>query len=252
MSTTITAASADVDEAAVLAATAAVDTAKRALVAAEHTAVRAKDALEDASDDVYVAETKVQDYSADETKKPWQIAAAERDVAKKSRARDRAQKNVDTALSGVRDARRALDAADAELRLARATPAAPAPDEPTLFYGSTDEFVRKYLRYVYSRPIDGATRVWAAEWWRYDEAVIRLESLWRSWEHLRLDAATGMSVWFRDHADHHMAVLLSSAGPFASAEIFKDENTSDAGQPLPYVAPPDGMFLDERPPATDE
>ncbi|WP_216666160.1 DUF4913 domain-containing protein [Actinomyces faecalis] len=27
----------------------------------------------------------------------------------------------------------------------------------------------------------------------------------RSWEHPRQDPATGMSVWLRDHADHHMA-----------------------------------------------
>ena len=38
---------------------------------------------------------------------------------------------------------------------------------------------------VYRRPINGNQLVWAADWWRYTEAVVRLEALWRSWEHLR-------------------------------------------------------------------
>jgi len=38
--------------------------------------------------------------------------------------------------------------------------------------------------------------------------------MWRSWEHLRLDGNLGISVWMRDHLDHHMAVLLDADGPF--------------------------------------
>ena len=59
------------------------------------------------------------------------------------------------------------------------------------------------------------------------------------------DAATGMSVWWRDHADHHMAVLMDPDGPFATATE-GEENTSKRGEPLPYVAPPEGMFPDVR------
>ena len=75
--------------------------------------------------------------------------------------------------------------------------------------------MREYLRNVYRRRIDSRHRCWAGEWWRYDEAVIRLEALWRAWEHLRQDPATGMSVWWRDHADHHMPALMAPDGPFA-------------------------------------
>lgn len=113
-----------------------------------------------------------------------------------------------------------------------------------LYYGSVDEFVREYLRHVYKRRIsgDGRTRVWAAEWWRYDEAVIRLEALWRAWEHLRTDAALGMSVWWRDHADHHMPDLMDPDGPFAGAE--GPANGCKRGEPLPYAPPPGGLFVD--------
>ncbi len=123
----------------------------------------------------------------------------------------------------------------------------PADEEPELYFGSVDEFIRGYLLPNYRRRVDGQRVVWAAEWWRYAEAVARLDALWRAWEHLRQDAQTGMSVWFRDHAEHHMSILLSAEGPFAAAGEGKDrENTNEKGQPLPYIAPPAGLFPDVR------
>ncbi|MGL5859199.1 MAG: DUF4913 domain-containing protein [Angustibacter sp.] len=115
-----------------------------------------------------------------------------------------------------------------------------SPADPPLYYRSVDEFVREWLRHVYKRRVDGRRRVWAADWWRYPEAIARLEALWRAWEHLRLDPATGVSVWWRDHADHHLAVLFDPDGPFAGAD--GDEHQCGRGQPLPYTAPPDGLF----------
>ena len=47
--------------------------------------------------------------------------------------------------------------------------------EPTLYFGSADEFLREYLHNVYLRRIDGKSRIWAAGWWEYHEGVIRLE-----------------------------------------------------------------------------
>lgn len=134
------------------------------------------------------------------------------------------------------------------------SPAEPEPEteadpeeerSPELVYGSVDEFVREYLRHVYRRATS-EQRVWAARWWEYDEAEIRLEALWRAWEHLRLDPSTGMSVWWRDHADHHMAVLMDPEGPFAAAGRYDDANEADKGTPLPYEAPPAGLFPDVR------
>lgn len=120
--------------------------------------------------------------------------------------------------------------------------AEPEGDEPQLFYGSVDEFVREKLSKTYRRQVGERTQHrWAAEWWRNAEAVSRLEALWRSWEALRLDPATGMSVWWRDHADHHMPILLSPDGPFAKAT-----DSNDTGGPLPYERPPEGLFPDVR------
>jgi hypothetical protein len=74
-------------------------------------------------------------------------------------------------------------------------------------------------------------RTWCPEWWRHAEAISRLEALWRVCEHLRLDPATGMSVWFRDHADHHMAVLLDSEGPFKRCSVDKGHSERQLDAP---------------------
>jgi len=132
--------------------------------------------------------------------------------------------------------------ADVEVPADDTPPATDAATEPTLFFGSVDEFVRERLRYTYSRRVgpQGPNR-WAAEWWRYPEAISRLDALWRSWEALRLEPTFGMSVWWRDHADHHMRMLMAPEGPFAES---RDQNGQ--GEPLPYMAPPQGMFVDVR------
>lgn len=120
-----------------------------------------------------------------------------------------------------------------------------AEDEPTLYYGSTDEFYREYFRFMYRRRINGKSRKWAARWWEYDEAIARLEAIWRAWEFLRKDAGTGSSVWWLNHADTHMAVLMDPDGPFADVED-KEENQNRKGEPLPYIAPSAGLFPDVR------
>ena len=76
--------------------------------------------------------------------------------------------------------------------------------------------------------------------------MVRLEALWRSWEFLRRDPSTGMSVWLRDHADHHMSVLMDPDGPFAGADATAEANHCRHGEPLPYERPPEGLFPDVR------
>lgn len=116
----------------------------------------------------------------------------------------------------------------------------PAADEPpALYYETLPDFVREIVVPVFRRKITahhtGAR--WKARWWESTEAIMRLEALWRSWEHLRLDPAMGLSVWLRDHADHHLGVLMGTDGPWA-----KSEDESDVCEPLPYEEPPAGLF----------
>ena len=120
--------------------------------------------------------------------------------------------------------------------------AAAPPVEPQLYFGSVDEFVREKLIYTYSRRVGpkGQFR-WDENWWMYPEAISRLDALWRAREALRLEGTFGMSAWWRDHADHHMRMLMAPDGVFAAS---RSENAQ--GDPLPYKAPPAGMFVDVR------
>ncbi|MGV8885501.1 MAG: DUF4913 domain-containing protein [Microbacteriaceae bacterium] len=113
---------------------------------------------------------------------------------------------------------------------------------PQLLFGSVDEFVRNKPRYTYTRRVgtQGTSR-WDANWWKNPEAISRLDALWRAWEALRLDGTFGMSIWWRDHADHHTRILMSPDGSFAASRI---QNAD--GEPLPYNSPPVGMFVDVR------
>lgn len=138
----------------------------------------------------------------------------------------------------------ATAAAEAELNPAPAGTHAQAGDAPTLYFGSVDEFVREFVCPIFRRNVGEEGRAdyrWSARWWESAEAIARLEAMWRAWEHLRMDASTGTSVWFRDHADHHLGVLMSPTGPWA---LSKD--TAGPDEPLPYEAPPEGLFPDVR------
>jgi hypothetical protein len=118
------------------------------------------------------------------------------------------------------------------------------PEEPTLFYGSADEFVRKLLRYQYRRQVGRSGRAefrWRAAWWKSEEAIARIEALWRAWEAARQDPAAGMSDWWLNHCDRQMMILLSPIGPFALSE-----DANRPGEPLPYMDPPLRFFEPDK------
>lgn len=104
-----------------------------------------------------------------------------------------------------------VDEGDQEGAFAAAEPDAAGGE---LAFKSVDAFVDDLLLPTYRRKVDGRSLTWCTKWERHPEAVVRLEALWRSWEHLRLDPALGMSVWLRDHLDHHLPILLAATGPF--------------------------------------
>lgn len=110
-------------------------------------------------------------------------------------------------------------------------------------YADVVAFVDQYLRYVYRRQVTDTTdAVWCPEWWRHPEAVIRLEAMWRAWEHYRLDAGKGLSVWFVDHADQHMAKLLDPVGTFKYCS--SRHGHRELLSPLPLRTPQAEMFTE--------
>lgn len=114
---------------------------------------------------------------------------------------------------------------------------------PDLFYRNAAEFVQDRLVYLFARSPESGL-VWCPEWYRHAEALSRLDAVWRAWENLRLDPATGISNWWLHHADPHMRVLMDPvAGPFARCT---NEAHSDALPPLRHQEPPPGLFTDQR------
>jgi hypothetical protein len=90
----------------------------------------------------------------------------------------------------------------------------PTKPKPKPAYPDSATWVTKWLCPNLEREIK-RTFEWCPQWWDHPEAVQRIEAMWRAWEVLRLNAGTGMSTWWVDHADRHLALLCNpDIGPF--------------------------------------
>ncbi|MGV9354199.1 DUF4913 domain-containing protein [Streptomyces misionensis] len=111
---------------------------------------------------------------------------------------------------------------------------------PGLVFPSLVEFVEDYVVQIVCTMEGEDPLAWCSSWWAHAEALVRLSAMWRSFEYLRVDAALGMSVWWRDHVDPHMRRLRDPlTGPFAAC---RRAGTHIEQLPLPTEAPPAGMF----------
>ena len=116
--------------------------------------------------------------------------------------------------------------------------------EQELFYPHVAAFVSDRLVHLYARRL-GQTYVWCPEWFRHAEALSRLDALWRAWEHLRLDPATGISVWWRDHADPHMWRAAQPGRPVRRVPWQPHRVPDPAAEGLRAAR---GLFFDQRKP----
>lgn len=114
---------------------------------------------------------------------------------------------------------------------------APAADEqPTALFPNFETWVVEWLIATIHRPLRGGV-MWCPQWWRHEEAAVRLDALWRAWEMARIEGGSAMSYWWDMHFDAHWAALSSDQGPFAAC---KDQVHSDKLTALPTAAPPEG------------
>jgi hypothetical protein len=126
------------------------------------------------------------------------------------------------------------------------TPAGPAPgagtDVPEPVFDRVEDWVEEYFLPVFRRPLGGMYR-WCPRWWAHQEAISRLTALWRSWEVMRLEPATGISDWYGAHLDHHLPILLGPDGPFCQC-------SKDGGhlELAPFPADPGLLDDDAGPP----
>ena len=73
---------------------------------------------------------------------------------------------------------------------------------------------------------------------------MRRDALWRSWEHLRQDPATGISVWLKDHCDYDMTVLLELQR--AAARLRTGPPLRTAAHAVPVGDPPAALTDPQR------
>jgi hypothetical protein len=113
-----------------------------------------------------------------------------------------------------------------------------------LVYDSAVEFFVELLAPSYVREVnEGAAFAWCSEWYKHPEALIRMESIWRAWEHLRLEPALGISTWWLNHVDPHMRVLMDKEGPFKKCAYDGHKPPRAAGlAALPHSEPEAGIF----------
>jgi hypothetical protein len=118
-----------------------------------------------------------------------------------------------------------------------------AEPEPELVYSSAVEFFTELLAQSYVREVnEGAAFAWCPEWYKHPEALIRMESIWRAWEHLRLEPALGVSSWWLNHADPHMRILMDKEGPFKKCAYDGHKPPTPEKATLPHVVPEAGIF----------
>jgi len=64
--------------------------------------------------------------------------------------------------------------------------------------------------------------------------------VWRAWEAMRPESATGISDWYSAHLDYHLPILLGPDGPFCQC----DRSDHQELDPFP-VTPVDYEQLEE-------
>jgi hypothetical protein len=118
-----------------------------------------------------------------------------------------------------------------------------AEPEPELVYSSAVEFFADLLAQSYVREVnEGAAFAWCPEWYKHPEALIRMEAVWRAWEHLRLEPALGVSTWWLNHADPHMRILMDKEGPFKKCAYDGHKTPAPDRTALPHKSPEAGIF----------
>jgi hypothetical protein len=117
---------------------------------------------------------------------------------------------------------------------------AAAAEQPKLYFQTLPDFIDQFLTRTYRREISHKA-AWCTEWWKHPEAVCVLDALWRAWEALRLDPATGMSVWWRDHCYPHMAKLADPNGTFKNCTI-DQHHAQGRLEALPWGTPPPELY----------
>lgn len=112
-------------------------------------------------------------------------------------------------------------------------------------FHNLNDWVSAVLVRIYNSPLDHET-LWCSQWWMHDEAVYRLDALWRAWEYSRVnDGPMGAATWLVNYADPMMTELTKPDGCFNGCdttqhrahELNPGEELPTQDAPLPRPAP---------------
>ncbi|WP_051153215.1 DUF4913 domain-containing protein [Nocardia niigatensis] len=134
--------------------------------------------------------------------------------------------------------------ADEEAAKQLATELAGAEEPRELVFKTVKAFVDGYVTVLYRRDsgeFNESRVAWCPQWWKHGEAFARMDAAWSAFEHLRLDGTTGMSVFWNQHLDPAMAVLLDPEGPFRYCSPSRGH--SEELQPLDSPDAPPSAFV---------
>lgn len=121
--------------------------------------------------------------------------------------------------------------------VADADPAEEPDREPV--YANPEAWLTGFLLPTWRRK-EGTTFLWCRKWWSHPEAYARVQAMWLAWEKLRLDGGTGISDWWRQHADHHLPLLHASNGPFNGCNTERGHTDYEV-MPLPVDPAPEDL-----------
>lgn len=243
-----------------LAAQAALSEAIAAVEAVDDELAAARDAVADATDSVQVAAAKADHYDGDDGKVEWQRLEARQAVDRARRAQGRARGKVDSLEAKRARAQEGVARASAALRAATPGGGESGGEDGANHFPTVYAFVDEYLAHVYATEIReqiGHVK-WCARWWEHTEAMARLTALWQAFEVLRLEPGTGMSVWFRDHADPCMSALMNAQGTFGACPAGHQLKPALPVEPAPTWlreregSTADGTILASSPNSVDE
>ncbi|WP_051158434.1 DUF4913 domain-containing protein [Nocardia carnea] len=120
----------------------------------------------------------------------------------------------------------------------------------TLVYPSLEEFCVDFLFPLYAANLHSTAIKWCPSWSVHIAATVRLEALWRSFEHNRLEGLPGVANWLVSIADPIMAKLMDPDGPFVFCDPIKghEHNGEDQVADLPHTPLAEGTPYARRHP----
>jgi hypothetical protein len=119
-----------------------------------------------------------------------------------------------------------------------ADPAEDTPEQESPEIQPLHDSVEAWVTHVYTTTFirrTGAATRWCAQWWDHPEAIVRLTSLWLTWESARAaEDPHPMADWLWRYLDTLAPVLHSPDGPFSEC----DPTDHVPGTPMPTQAAP--------------